>query len=71
MKRSSLDITLRDKVQNHIIRQRSREQDAVERIANFEIARMTDETWTRRITEWRPRHEAYRSIERPPNQMEG
>ncbi|CAL1683895.1 unnamed protein product [Lasius platythorax] len=71
MERSMLGITLRDRVSSQIIRQRTKIQD-VERVAILKwswaghLARTTDERWTKRVLEWRPREEAYRSRGRPP-----
>lgn len=72
MERSMLGISLRDRTPNNEIRRRTGVADAVERIATLKwnwaghIARRTDDRWTRRILEWRPRQEAYRNRGRPP-----
>lgn len=72
MERSMLGISLRDRVPNHEIRRRTRVVDAIERITTLKwnwaghVARLTDNRWTRRILEWRPRREAYRNRGRPP-----
>ena len=72
MERVILGISLRDRVPNTIIRQKTRVTDAVERILCLKwnwaghVARMTDNRWTRRILEWRPRQDAFRNRGRPP-----
>lgn len=72
MERSMLGITLRDRVPNKTIRQKSGVRDAVETILKLKwnwaghVARMTDNRWTKRLLEWRPRIEAKRSRGRPP-----
>lgn len=72
MERSMLGISLRDRIPNTEIRRRTGVQDAVERITILKwnwaghVARMTDNRWTKRITEWRPRQDAFRSRGRPP-----
>lgn len=72
MERSILGISLRDRVPNERIRQRTGITDAIERIAYLKwnwaghVARMPNEKWTKRIMEWRPRDQALRSRGRPP-----
>lgn len=72
MERSILGLSLRDRVPNHEIRRRSGVQDAIQKITMLKwnwaghVARMTDNRWTKRITEWRPREDALRSRGRPP-----
>ena len=72
MERSMLGITIGDKIRNTEIRRRTGVLDAVKRIATAKwnwaghIARREDGRWTKKILEWRPRHEAYRSRGRPP-----
>lgn len=72
MERSMLNLSLRDRVPNHIIRERTGVTDAVERITTLKwnwaghVARVKDGRWTKRILEWRPRQEAYRNRGRPP-----
>jgi len=67
-----LGVSLRDRIPNKIIRQRTKVVDVVERIASMKwawaghLARTRDERWTKRVMEWRPRHEASRSRGRPP-----
>ena len=73
MERSMLGVTLRDKIPNHTIRNRTGVRDAVISVLHLKwnwaghVARMTDGRWTKRLVEWRPRHEAYRSRGRPPS----
>lgn len=72
MERAMLGLSWRDRVPNESLRRRTGVVDAVERIALLKwnwaghVARRTDNRWTRRIIEWRPRQEAYRSRGRPP-----
>ncbi|KAL3283461.1 hypothetical protein HHI36_006605 [Cryptolaemus montrouzieri] len=72
MERCMLGLYLRDRISNDIIRQRSGVEDGISRIATLKwkwaghLARTTDGRWTKKILEWRPRHEAKRSIGRPP-----
>ena len=72
MERAILGISLRDKIQNNEIRRRTGVADVVRRITTLKwnwaghIARTTDDRWTKKILEWRPRHEAYRNRGRPP-----
>ena len=72
MERSLLDVSLKDKIRNTVLRERTKLIDAVERMANLKwnwaghVARLTDGRWTKKILEWRPRQEAYRSRGRPP-----
>ena len=64
---SMLGITIEDKIRNTEIRRRICVLDAVKRIATAKwnwaghIARREDDRWTKKILEWRPRQEAYRS----------
>lgn len=66
-----LGLSLRDRIPNAEIRRRTRLVDAIERIASIKwnwaghIARLTDNRWTKKIMEWRPRHEAFRNRGRP------
>lgn len=72
MERSMLNLSLRDRVPNEQLRLMSGITDAIERIAILKwnwaghVARFTDGRWTRKILEWRPRQDAYRSRGRPP-----
>jgi len=70
MERSMLGVSLRDRIPNEIIRQRTKVVDVVERIATMKWAwaghLARDGRWTKRVIEWRPRHEALRSRRRPP-----
>ena len=60
MERSLLGITIRNRVPNEIILQRTRVTDAVERMACLKwswaghVARMSHKKWTKIIIEWRP-----------------
>lgn len=72
MERQMLGVSLRDRIPNEEIRNRTGTIDAIERIATLKwnwaghVARLSDNRWTRRIVEWRPRQEAFRSRGRPP-----
>lgn len=73
MERSMLGVTLRDKIRNEELRRRTRVADAIEKITHLKwswaghIARMSDDRWTKKILEWRPRdEEAHRNRGRPP-----
>lgn len=72
MERSMLRVTLRDKIPNERIRQRTGVIDAIQRITYLKwnwaghVARMTNERWTKKIMEWRPRQDAFRNRGRPP-----
>ena len=67
----AMGITIGDKIRITEIRRRTGVLDAVKRIATAKwnwaghIARREDCRWTKKILEWRPRHEAYRSRRRP------
>lgn len=72
MERSMLGLSLRDKVPNIEVRDRTKVMDAIEKITTLKwnwaghIARLNDDRWTKKIIEWRPRHDAFRSRGRPP-----
>lgn len=72
MERSMMGITLRDRVPNDQIRRITKVMDAVEQITHSKwnwaghVARMSNQRWTKKIVEWRPRQDAYRSRGRPP-----
>lgn len=72
MERAMLGISLRDRVPNEIIRQRTGVNDAIERITMLKwnwaghVARMSDGRWTKKIIEWRSREGALRNRGRPP-----
>ena len=61
MERKMLNIKLKDKIRNTVIRQRTQIKDVTEKITKTKwswaghIARMTDNRWTIRSTEWRVR----------------
>lgn len=71
MQRSMLGITLRDRVANTDIRERIKVVDAVAKIATLkwnqavQMPEIQDNRWTRKLVQWRPRQEAYRSRGRP------
>ena len=71
-KRAMLGLSLRDRVPNTTVRGRSGVTDAIERIANLKwnwaghLARVNDNRWTRKVTEWRSRDDAFRNRGRPP-----
>lgn len=73
MERSMLGITLRDRIPNQNIRRNTGVRDAVEEILVLKwnwaghVARMKDGRWTKKILDWRPRFEAFRSRGRPPS----
>lgn len=56
-----LGVSLRDRIANNIIRQRSSVTDAVTRINHLKwnwtghVAKMSDGRWTKKIVEWKPR----------------
>ncbi|CAG9834409.1 unnamed protein product [Diabrotica balteata] len=59
MERSTLGITLRDRITNEDIRRRTGVTDIIKKIARLKwrwaghIARMTDGRWKKRLLEWR------------------
>ena len=61
MERKMLHITIRDKVKNVEIRNKTNVKDIIERIKEAKwrwaghIARRDDNRWTKRLTEWQPR----------------
>lgn len=71
MERAMLGITKKDRIPNTIIRQRTKVIDIIQLITQAKwrwaghIARMTDNRWTKRLIEWRPREDK-RSRGRPP-----
>jgi hypothetical protein len=71
MERCMLGISLRDKVRNEIIRQKTKVTDVVQKCSRLKwqwaghICRRTDDRWSRRVLEWRPRL-GKRSVGRPP-----
>lgn len=70
MERIMLGVTLRDKIHNSEIRNRTKITDVMKQIASLKwqwtghIARQDTNRWTQRVTCWRPR-ETKRSIGRP------
>ena len=70
MERVMLGFTLRDKIRNSQLRDKTRITDVIERVASLKwrwighIARQDSERWTHKITFWRPR-ETRRSVGRP------
>ncbi|XP_060530472.1 uncharacterized protein LOC132704478 [Cylas formicarius] len=60
MERRMIGVTLRDRINNNIIRERSKVTDVIERLCRLRwswaghIARSKDDRWTRRVMEWRP-----------------
>ena len=71
MGRSMLGISLRDRVPNSTIRLRTRIIDVVERIAflKWNWAGHIDGRGTKRIFEWKPREDAFRSRDRQDGPM--
>ena len=69
MERRTLNVKLKDRIRNTIIRQRTRVADIVQYVTNTKwkwaghIARMKDNRWTIRSTEWQT--EGVRSARRP------
>ena len=61
MERRMLNITLRDKVRNSEIRNKTKVKDIIEKIKEAKwrwaghVARRDDNRWTKRLTEWQPR----------------
>ncbi|CAG9832295.1 unnamed protein product [Diabrotica balteata] len=70
MERAMLGISLRDRMRNIDIRQRTNITVVAERIARLQwqwvghVARDNPEKWTQRLTNWRPR-ENRRGVDRP------
>lgn len=71
MERSMLGVSLRDHIRNEDLRARTGVTDVIYRVAKLKwnwaghVARLTDERWTRRLLEWRPRADR-RGRGRPP-----
>lgn len=71
IERRMLGISLRDRVRNEIIRQKTKVTDIIERAAHLKwqwaghVARQNNSKWTKKLIQWRPR-ETRRSIGRPP-----
>ena len=61
MERKMLHITLRNKIPNKVIRQKTKVKDILQKIKEAKwrwaghVARREDNRWTKRITEWQPR----------------
>lgn len=61
MERSMLGIRLQDMKRNEWIRNKTRADDVIQRIAKLKwqwaghVMRLPDERWTKKVTEWRPR----------------
>lgn len=70
MERYMLGVSLRDRIRNEVIRQRTRVIDVAHRISKLKwqwaghICRRTDNRWGKRVLEWRPRL-GKRSVGRP------
>ncbi|CAH2268473.1 jg16903 [Pararge aegeria aegeria] len=71
MERAMLGISLRDKIRNEVIRQRTKVTDIAFRVSVLKwqwaghVCRRTDGRWSRKVLEWRPRV-GKRSVGRPP-----
>ncbi len=71
MERAMLGVSLRDKIRNVEIRQRTKVTDIARKICRLKwqwaghVARKTDGRWARKVLEWRPRT-GKRSVGRPP-----
>jgi hypothetical protein len=65
-----LGVSLRDRIRNQVIRQRTKVTDLAHRISMLKwqwashISRRTDNRWGKRVLEWRPRLRK-RSVGRP------
>ena len=65
-----LNVKLKDRIRNNIIRQRTRVTDIVQYVTNAKwkwaghIARMKDNRWTIRSTEWQISRKTKTSLER-------
>lgn len=61
MERAMLGISLRDKIRNDVIRKRTKVTDIASKISKLKwqwaghVCRRTDNRWSKRILEWRPR----------------
>jgi hypothetical protein len=70
MERAMLELSLRDRIRNQVIRQRTKVTDIALRISILKwrwaghISRRTDNRWSNRFLEWRPRL-GKRSVGRP------
>ncbi|CAG9788817.1 unnamed protein product [Diatraea saccharalis] len=70
MERAMLGVSLRDRIKNEVIRQRTKVIDIAHRISKLKwqwaghISRRTDNRWGKRVLEWRPRL-GKRSVGRP------
>lgn len=70
MERAMLGVSLRDRIRNEVIRQRTKVIDIAYRISKLKwqwaghISRRTDNRWGKRVLEWRPRL-GKRSVGRP------
>jgi hypothetical protein len=70
MERAILEVSLRDRIRNQVIRQRTKVTDIGHRIGMLKwqwaghISRRTDNRWGERVLEWRPRL-GKRSVGRP------
>jgi hypothetical protein len=70
MKRAMLAVSLRDRIRNQVIRQRTKVTDIAHRISMLKwrwaghISRRTDYRWGKQVLEWRPRL-GKRSVGRP------
>ena len=66
-----LGVSLKDRIRNEMIRQRTKVTDIAHRISKLKwqwaghISRRTDNRWSKRALEWRPRL-GKRSVGRPP-----
>ncbi|KAI8421377.1 hypothetical protein MSG28_009457 [Choristoneura fumiferana] len=71
MERAMLGVSLRDRIRNDDIRNRTKVTDIARRIAKLKwqwaghIARRTDDRWGQKVLEWRPRT-GRRAVGRPP-----
>jgi hypothetical protein len=70
MLRAMLGVSLRDRIRNQVIQQRTKVTDIAHRISMLKwqwaghISRRTDNCWGKRVLEWRPRL-GKRSVGRP------
>ena len=73
--RAMLEVSLKDKIRNEIIRRRTGVTDIACKISKLKwqwaghVCQRTDSCWSRRVLEWRPRT-GKRSVRRPPSQVD-
>lgn len=63
MERSTLGLSLRDRISNNQLRQMTGVTDAIVQITNLKwnwVSHVADGRWTKKIVEWRPGQDAVR-----------